>query len=354
MFGFSGSKAFGLATVLMLVFAGSAIAAQPRVGLGTAESFAILAGSEITNTGPSVILGDVGVSPGTSAGDFSGAPEGTVFGSIYTAGAAAPAKAALTTAYNDAAGRIPPIDVPSGEIGGSVLTPGVYNASSTLGLTGNVTLNGLGDPNAVFIFQVGSGLTTATDSSVSSHRPDPGVQRLLADRQHRDPRYEDELQGHHHGRGFDHARRRRRRRGQAPGPDRRGHSDQRHHRAATVCGGHHSPQRHSVRRWRAHDPVAGPGASSGGDNTGPSTRITGPSGVFGPPSRRTTRPRVGSDCVKRNFSASVRLRDGAGIRSVRVYLDGKRVKSTKRTRFSLRINVRGLKRRQPPDHGGRA
>ena len=110
MFGFSGSKAFGLASLLMLVFAGSAMAAQPPVGLGTADSFAILAGSAITNTGPTVVQGDVGVSPGSSVGDFSGAPQGTVFGTIYQGGAAAGAKSDLVTAYNDAAGRIPPIN----------------------------------------------------------------------------------------------------------------------------------------------------------------------------------------------------------------------------------------------------
>ena len=342
MFGFSGSKAFGLASVLMLVFAGSAIAQQPRVGLGTAESFAVLAGSEITNTGPTVILGDVGVSPGSAVGDFSGAPQGTVFGTTYTEGAAAPAKSALTTAYNDAAGRIPRIDVPSGELGGSTLTPGVYNASSTLGLTGNVTLNGQGNPNAVFIFQVDSGLTTATDSSVSliglaqacnvywqigssatlGTRTSFKGTIMAADSITLDDAVVVE------GRLL----------AQTAAVTMINDTVVRSQCAAATTPPSGTPSGGGG----PTTPATGPGGSSGGDNTGPSTRITGPSGVFGPPSRRTTRPRVGGDCVKRNFTTSVRLRDSAGIRNVKVYLDGKRVKQTKRTRFSLRIKVRNL------------
>ncbi len=162
-----GLKAAGLWAVSLLVAlafqAGDALAAQPPVGLGTAGSFAVLAGSTVTNTGPSVINGDLGLSPGTAVTGF---PPGTVHGTIHAADAVAgQAKSDLTTAYNDAAGRIPPLSV-SGDLGGLTLTPGVYKSGSSLGLTGTLTLDAQGNPNAVFIFQAGSTLTTASGSHV--------------------------------------------------------------------------------------------------------------------------------------------------------------------------------------------
>jgi hypothetical protein len=153
-----------LASLLTLAFASTAVAAQPPVGLGTADSFAVLAGSTVTNTGPSVVHGDLGVSPGTAVTGF---PPGTVFGTIHAAdGVAGQAKTDLTTAYNDAAGRTPPNSV-SGDLGGQTLTPGVYKSTSSLGLTGALTLDAQGDPNAVFVFQAGSTLITASGSSVN-------------------------------------------------------------------------------------------------------------------------------------------------------------------------------------------
>jgi hypothetical protein len=141
-----------------------ALAAQPPVGLGTAGSFAVLGGSAVTNTGPSTINGNLGVDPGTS---ITGFPPGTVNGATHSADAVAlQAKTDLTTAYNDAAGRIPAATV-SGDLGGSTLTPGVYKSASSLGLTGTLTLNAQGNPAAVFIFQAGSTLTTASASDVS-------------------------------------------------------------------------------------------------------------------------------------------------------------------------------------------
>src|SRR6476661_7816674 len=97
-----------VAAAALLAGAPSALAAsvQPPVGLGTATSFAVLAGTTVTNTGPSMISGDLGVSPGTAVTGF---PPGVVTnGSIHSADAvAAQAQADLTTAYNDAAGRTP-------------------------------------------------------------------------------------------------------------------------------------------------------------------------------------------------------------------------------------------------------
>jgi hypothetical protein len=140
-------------------------AAEAPVGLGTAASFAVLGGQSVTNTGPSVISGDVGVSPGSA---ISGFPPGIVINGVFhaTDAVAGQAQADLTTAYNDAAGRTTTAALPP-DAGGLTLESGVYTASSTLGLTGTLTLDAQDDPNAVFIFQVGSALTTASTSTVS-------------------------------------------------------------------------------------------------------------------------------------------------------------------------------------------
>jgi hypothetical protein len=144
--------------------AGQAQAAQPPVNLGTADSFAVLAGSTVTNTGASTLNGNLGLSPGTA---ITGFPPGKVNGTTHAADAVAlQAQTDLTTAYNDAAGRTPPAAV-SGDLGGSTLAPGVYKSGSSLGLTGVLTLDAEGDPNAVFVFQAGSTLTTASSSSVA-------------------------------------------------------------------------------------------------------------------------------------------------------------------------------------------
>jgi len=152
------------ATAALALLPNDASAAQQRVGLGTAESAAILAGSSVTNVGPSTINGDLGLSPGTAVTGF---PPATLNGTLHVADAvAAQAKADLKVAYDDAAGRTPALAV-TGDLGGLMLTPGVYRAPSSLGLTGAMTLDAQGDPNAVFIFQVGSSLTTASASVVN-------------------------------------------------------------------------------------------------------------------------------------------------------------------------------------------
>lgn len=137
------------------------------VPLGTAATFAVLGASTVTNSGPTVVTGDLGVSPGNAVTGF-GPGQGTVVGGSIHAGdpVAAQAQLDLTTAYLNAAGRINPTLLPA-DIGGTVISPGVYNAPVSLGITGNVTLDGKGNPNAVFIFQVPSTLTTSVDSSVT-------------------------------------------------------------------------------------------------------------------------------------------------------------------------------------------
>ena len=154
---------------VLSLLANTALGAQPPVDLGTASPFAVLAGSTITNTGPSTINGDLGLSPGTSVTGFGGAGNGTVNGTTHIADAVArQAKADLDTAFSDAAGRAPAAALPPDLTSAGVLPPGVYSASSTLQLTGSVTLDAGGDPSAVFIFQVGSALTTASASTVLS------------------------------------------------------------------------------------------------------------------------------------------------------------------------------------------
>ncbi len=146
--------------------AGDALAGQLPVSLGAAGSFAALAGSTVTSTGFTTLNGDLGVSPGSS---LTGFPPGKVNGATHaTDPTAARAQADLTIAYNDAAGRQPPQALPA-DVGGETLAPGVYKTGATpaLGVTGTLTLDGQGDPNAVFVFQVGSALTTAVNSHVN-------------------------------------------------------------------------------------------------------------------------------------------------------------------------------------------
>lgn len=152
------------AMILSTLVISPAAAAEARVGLGTASAFAVLAGSAVTNTGPSMITGDLGVSPGSAV---SGFPPGQVLGTIHADDAtAAQAQSDLTIAYNDAAGRACDVDLTGQDLGGMTLTSGTYCFSSSAQLTGPLTLDAEGDPNAVFIFQIGSTLTTASASSV--------------------------------------------------------------------------------------------------------------------------------------------------------------------------------------------
>ena len=151
--------------IALFIASQPALAETAPVGLGTAGSFAVLAGTTVTNTGPSTISGNLGVSPGTAVTGF---PPGIVSnGTIHSAdGVASGAQSDLTTGYNDAAGRSPTANVPAFIGAGQTLAPGVYKASSSLDVGGSLTLDGGGDPNAVFIFQAPSTLITDSASSV--------------------------------------------------------------------------------------------------------------------------------------------------------------------------------------------
>jgi hypothetical protein len=138
------------------------------VVLGAAGNFAILAGSTVTNVGPTSVTGNLGVSPGSAVTGF---PPGIVIGSQQVANpTSAQAELDLTTAFNDAAGRTLCSITVAGNIGGQTLAPGLYKSTSSLAISsGDLTLDAGGNSNAVWIFQMASTLTTT-----------PGRQVILA------------------------------------------------------------------------------------------------------------------------------------------------------------------------------
>ncbi len=138
---------------------------QAAVALGGAGACAILAGSTVTNTGATALTGDLDVSPGTA---LTGFPPGTLTGTKHAGDAtSATAMTDLTIAYNDAAGRTQSPVTVAGNLGGLTLPPGLYKSTSSLSISsGDLTLDAQGDPNAVFIFQMASTLTTTPGRKV--------------------------------------------------------------------------------------------------------------------------------------------------------------------------------------------
>lgn len=136
------------------------------VVLGSSNGFAILAGAAVTSTGATVINGDIGLSPGTAVDGF---PPGVLNGTLrINDEISTPAKLSLTTAYNDAAGRVSIDMVPlAGNIGGLTLTPGLYKSTSSIEISsGDVTFDAKGDADAVFIIQIASTFTTTPGRKV--------------------------------------------------------------------------------------------------------------------------------------------------------------------------------------------
>ena len=144
-----------------------AAAQASPVLLGTTSSFVVLAGSTATNTGPSVLNGDLGVSPGTALVGF-GLPAVVNGATHATDAVAAKAQLDLTTAYDAAAGQpvSPANDLTGTDLGNRTLKAGAYRFTSSAQLTGPLTLDAEGDPAAQFVFEIASALTTASASSV--------------------------------------------------------------------------------------------------------------------------------------------------------------------------------------------
>jgi hypothetical protein len=163
---FASFRPIALATLLLTVGHFRPVLAQTAPPLGTAQNFAVLGASTVTNTGSSVVTGDLGLSPGTAV---SGFPPGIVAGgSIYAADVVSKqARVDATTAYGDLASEAcnTTYSVPT-DLGGMTLLPGVYCFTSSAAITGTLTLRGAGNPSAAFIFRVSSTLTTASDASV--------------------------------------------------------------------------------------------------------------------------------------------------------------------------------------------
>jgi hypothetical protein len=155
----------GLAAT-MLFTQHNALGSLSTVDLGTDSNFAVLAGSGITVTGPTTITGDIGTAP-TPA--ITGLGNVTLNGVNQGNDAVAQlAQNDLTTAFNDAASRPANTSYAGGfNLAGLTLIPGVYNDSSSLFLSGTLTLDAQGNPNAVWIIQAGSTLITASNSKVN-------------------------------------------------------------------------------------------------------------------------------------------------------------------------------------------
>lgn len=138
--------------------------AVSSVGLGTADSFVVLAGGGVTNTGPTTLNGDIGTFPTTT---ITNTGTMTVNGTNHAGDSVTQgAKNDLVTAYNSAAGQASNQTI-SADLGGMTLVSGVYTSASSLGLTGTLTLDAAGNQDAVFVFQAGSTLDTASGSRVS-------------------------------------------------------------------------------------------------------------------------------------------------------------------------------------------
>jgi Ice-binding-like len=162
--------ALAAAVLGMLALPLTTNAAATPVNLGSAASFAVLGNSTVTNTGATIVTGDLGVSPGTAVTGF---PPGTVSGTTYTGTGAAQAHTDLATAYNAALAQ--PADFTLATVAelstvvaapGVTYLPGVYDAPSSINLAATMTLDGGGDPDAIWIFKAGSTLITGSNSTV--------------------------------------------------------------------------------------------------------------------------------------------------------------------------------------------
>ena len=156
------SKTWSLMAVALSAGVGAQALGAP---LGSVDNFAVMGGSTVTSTGATTITGDLGVSPGTAVTGF---PPATIAGAFHAGDAVAlQALIDITTAYNAFAGLPCTVTMTGQDLGGRTLTPGVYCFAASAPLNGALTLDAQGNPNAVFVFQIGSTLLAAINSSVN-------------------------------------------------------------------------------------------------------------------------------------------------------------------------------------------
>lgn len=155
------------ALIVFGLLATSLSAAASVISLGAAENVAVLGSSTVTNAGPTIVTGNVALSsPGVS---ITGFPPGTIIdGSQYIGpGLADQAHADAVIAYGQLVGETFTTDLSGQNLGGMILTPGVYHFNTAAQLTGTLILDTQGDPNATFHFQIGSTLTTDPGSMIT-------------------------------------------------------------------------------------------------------------------------------------------------------------------------------------------
>jgi hypothetical protein len=278
--------------------------------LGAAENFAVLGGATVTNTGPTVLNGDLGISPSPACTGFpapcTGGP-GVVNGTIHSADTtAAQAQLDLTAAYDNAAGQATTTTTGS-QLGGLVLGPGVYAATpgpGFLDITGTLTLDGQGNPNAVFIFKAASTLVTASGPGASQVALINGAQSCNV--------FWQVGSSATIGTFSDFA-------GNVLAL-----TDIEALTSATING--RLLARNAAVTLDSNTVTAARCAPAAADTTPPTVTITN----------------VPKACTRSNFKLKVRVSDASGIRHTDVFLDGKRVKRSSKKSFSVPLPAKSL------------